>query len=201
MPPTRREQLEAELEALKAQERASVVSGPQDFRPKQATSPGQWRRTDLPHPLDLPSGNTCLVKRPGMPQLLSSGVLPDTLTPIAEGAIKAAEAGQKMEAEGAIDAKFQEIMADPDEQAKMWDAMDKVAALVVVDPVVVYYKYTQDQEIPEGYKVGDVIPDAERASFGEVVWSDWVDFNDKLFIFQYVVGGSADVAQFRGLAI
>lgn len=154
-----------------------------------------WKR-NKGEDLDLPSGNTALVKRPGPAALMSKGLLPDELTPIVQEAIRSGK-GMKPE-------KQADLVSDPDKIAGMLEGMDKMLALVVVEPSVAFHKY-QDSDVanPEvlGGKVtkemvGKVIPEDERDP-DKFIYTDEVDFEDKMFIFNYAVGGTRDHARFR----
>lgn len=178
---------------------------------KTATSAKNWKR-NKGEDLELPSGNVALVKRPGPAALLNKGVLPDTLMPIVQSAIRSGQ-GLKPQDE-------KDLMKDPQAIADMLDAIDRLLVEVVMEPKAVYHKHLIKSgegvavatsgpaheewvNIPEEYRTGDeenpcpqcgvVHPDAE-----EIIYSDEVDLEDKLFIFQYAVGGTRDLERFRG---
>lgn len=183
----------AEAERIAAEQDERPLAGPQDHRPKQLvpTTAKGWRgKLGAPHPLELPSGNVCLVKRPGLPQLLKDGVLPDVLTPMAEKVISSVD---KDEASSGIDDDLRDIMSQPDGMEKMFDAVERVAARVVVEPELRYSKHEIGH--PDGPSTWELIPEDLREE--DVLYTDQVDLNDLMFIFQYVVGGSRDLEEFR----
>jgi hypothetical protein len=157
------------------------VSSAKDFRKKREDTI-----------LDLPSGARCKVRRPGLPQLLAEGVLPDMLTPIADEAIKAGRSGKKLKKEDE-----QNMMADLLERDggmdAMMDGMARITAHCVVEPKCSYHKRKVDHGAG-GYD-WELIPDDERDE--EILYTDEVDMEDQGFIFQYVVGGSKDLTDFR----
>lgn len=125
--------------------------------------------------LDLPSGNTCLVIRPGVQGLIKHGILDslDSLTGLVQTDL--------------IDAK------DPKKTAQAVVALasrpeDLLAALSLMDKVIAYVVQEPKVELP---------PEDDSERDPEVVYADEVDNDDKMFIFQFVVGGTRDIESFR----
>ena len=171
---------------------------------RKATAASKWKK-QKGEELTLPSGNVALVKRPGPQALLSDGIMPDTLMPIVQQAISK---GMGM--------KPKDInIEDPKAVADMLDAIDRLLSKVVVEPEVAYHKCLQpvdmggvtagpaheawvfiDEDIRDGEtecsNCGQVHPDGD-----EVVYADEVDLEDKMFIFQYAVGGTRELERFR----
>jgi hypothetical protein len=174
------------------------------------TSSRNWKKRTGGHELRLPSDNVCLVKRPGMQKLLAMGIMPDSLTPIAMKHLAAAESGGRPVKDGDDSSIEQELLeqviGDPAKINELMQTFDKVVAECVVEPKVRVHWYTEKDEltghIPDGYKVGDDIPDDEDhrgdpEDEDTPLYTDDVDDDDKQFIFQYVVGGSSDLERFR----
>jgi hypothetical protein len=167
---------------------------------KSVTSPKQWKKRSGGVDVELPSGNIAKIKRPGMEKLLAAGVMPDSLTPIAMDAVKKAQSGGRPNKadEQAEQEMLEKIMGDQNEMAKMFATFDKVTAMCVVEPRVRLHTYTQDDVLTNGIpanQVGMEIPEDERSD--DILYTDEVDMDDKTFIFQYVVGGTADLESFR----
>lgn len=176
-----------------------------------ATSARNWKKPDN-FELTLPSGNTCLVKRPGMEKLLSAGILPDTLTPIAMEAIKKSQGGPKKPEDHKK--KGEQEGLDPELMAKFLEkegaledifmAFDKVTAMCVVEPKVKLHmvQVTNPDGTPKktvnGRDVWREIPEDEREPEDErdFLYTDEVDGKDKEHIFNFVSGGSAELATF-----
>lgn len=159
---------------------------------KQATSIREWKAANKPAPLTLPSGFTALVKVPGLAKLLAEGLISDTLTPIAEAAVQSGK-GDKA-SQGMSDAQMREMAADPKKLSEAFDTFDKVLCFCVIEPHVEYYKYTEiTTEIASD--IGKVIPDDDRNE--DSLYSDEVDLEDKMFIFNVVSGGTKDLEKFR----
>lgn len=142
--------------------------------------PGQNRkqyklgRADAGQDLRLPSGNVCLVKRPGPEGLIKAGLLDslDTLTALVQTEHIDSNDPKAM-------ARAVQTMAA--DKGKLIDAitlMDKVVCHVVLQPPVA---------MPPG--------DGERDP--EALYVDEVDEEDKAFIFNFVVGGTRDIETFR----
>lgn len=132
--------------------------------------------------LEVPSGAYCQVRRPGPLSLMQAGLFDniDVLGSLIQtdhidrvnGKPGAALDKSQME-------QIQELIRDKAKIAKAQELIDAVICHVVVQPEI-------SPNPPEG---------EERDK--NKTYVDSVDFNDKVFIFQFVVGGSADLASFR----
>lgn len=168
-----------------------------------ATSAQNWKKPEL-HELKLPSGNVCLLRRPGMEKLLAAGVLPDSLTPIAIKAIEKAQSGgrpepedrkrKKGEKDNELDPEMmKEFLEKEGALEDIFAAFDKVTAMVVEEPQVEYHMRQrlsddgQPLQDTNGRAVWEVIPRSERSE--EILYTDDVDADDKSFIFEFVAGG------------
>lgn len=178
-----------------------------------ATSARNWKKPDN-FELKLPSGNTCLVKRPGMEKLLSAGILPDTLTPIAMEAIKKSQSGPKQPEDHKKKKSQEDQGLDPELMAKFLEqegaledifmAFDKVTAMCVIEPKVkLHLVQVMDEDghpkkTASGRDVWKEIPEDERESEEErdFLYTDEVDGKDKEHIFNFVSGGSPELATF-----
>lgn len=129
--------------------------------------------------LEVPSGQLCLVKRPGIEGLLKAGVLRDldTLTSLVnEKVIKKTAKGQPS-AQPEVD--LQLILANPEKLDAIMHTVDRTVCECVVKPPIM------------------MTPNDSTRRKGGVVYADMVDLTDKMFIFQFVVGGSQDLERFR----
>lgn len=134
--------------------------------------------------LTVPSGQLCQVRRPGVEGLVRVGLLKqtDALTSIVENKHIKRVKGQKE-----VDVKS--LMGDAESLVKVMGVVDKIVAYVVVQPELRIPTMTT----PDGEEVP--INDADRQS--NVIYTDMIDLEDRMFIFQYAVGGSKDIAAFR----
>lgn len=173
--------------------------------PAKATVANKWKK-QKGEELELPSGNVALVKRPGPQALLSEGVMPDTLMPIVQQAISRGKGLKPQD----IDLKDPKVIGD------MLGAMDKLMIKVVVEPKVAYDKCLKKLDDMGGVTPGPAheewvtIPDELRDGATEcpncgqvhedgeeVIYVDEVDLDDKMFVFNYAVGGTRDLERFR----
>ena len=126
------------------------------------------------HDLTVPSGQRCLVKRPGVQGLMVAGVLHnlDTLTTlVSEKHIKRVS--------GQAEVDVASLLGDEQNLLKILHTVDRVVAHVVVKPPV------------------EMAPNDVTLRQPGQVYTDMVDVEDKMFIFQFVVGGTADLERFR----
>lgn len=125
--------------------------------------------------LELPSGETCLVVRPGVQGLIGAGILDslDTLTGLVQSEL--IDSKDPRNAQKAVKA----LAENPQDLLKAMDLVDKVVCYVVKAPEV-------------------LMPPADASERdAEALYADEVDLDDKMFIFQFVVGGTRDIEQFR----
>lgn len=126
--------------------------------------------------LQVPSGQMCLVRRPGLEGLIKAGVLRnvDSLSAlVGEKHIKKVKKGQSQKV------NVESVMKDPQALDEILHTVDKVVCHCVVKPEV--------HMTPN---------DVTRRKDG-VVYADMVDLQDKMFIFNFVVGGTRDLESFR----
>lgn len=175
------------------------------------TSAKEWKKATQGEEIELPSGNVALVRRPGMESLFAAGVLPDELTKLAMEQVRKAERGgapddfkKKGQAaqEVAIDNDMLEkFMQGENAIADIFEAFDKITVMCVIKPTCLYHRRRKvddrgQQVVDENNKaVWEDIPYDERDE--DILYSDEVDIEDKTFIFNFVVGGSRDIASFR----
>jgi hypothetical protein len=148
------------------------------------TSAQQWKKGAKSQGAEvkLPSGNTALLRRVDPQDLIASGSLPNALMPIVQKAMERAKGKPRTDEEEAKEDEQlqQELAQDPAALAQMMQLFDTVTLACVVEPTV--------QPTPAN--------GAERDP--ELLYVDEVDFEDKMFITQYAMEGTADVEQFRG---
>lgn len=126
--------------------------------------------------LTVPSGQLCLVRRPGMQGLIKAGILHnvDSLSQIVNEK-------HLMRIEGKPDQiNMASLMEDDSGMDEVLHVMDKVICHVVVKPEI--HRTPNDVTLR---KPG-------------VVYADMVDLVDKMAIFNYAVGGTRDMERFRG---
>jgi hypothetical protein len=142
--------------------------------------------------LTFPSGKTARIQRIPLPTLLAENLLGDSLSVLASQAV---ERGQGMNAN-----QVREMAEDPKKIMDALDAFDKVATKCFVEPEIRYYKWQEGDLDSDGNPVaselvGQVIQRSEREP-GRV-YSDRIELEDKIFLFQVISGGSTDLQRFR----
>jgi hypothetical protein len=149
------------------------------------TSAKDWKAKTKGTELEVPSGNVCLVRMVGMDVFLKKGMVPNSLLPIIS---KAVGEGRPMQ-QGDIEITEQTLH-------DMLDMFDAVVCEVVIAPEVspapVYPEDWEDEDLR-----GHVIPIGSPDRDDDHLYVDEVDMEDKQFIFQFVVGGTRDLEQFR----
>lgn len=184
----------------------STPRKPADRRQKAqkgtVTSASDWKKnskTGKTNDLELPSGNVAKVKNVQITELLEKGVLPDSLEQLIAKKISAAD-GTKTEIKAPDAAETEKALANPKELAKLMLAVDRITAMAVVEPQVLLGKVNVNDGLTDAKgepltEKWEDIPDEDRDE--DALYADEVDLEDKMFIFQYTVGGTKDVESFR----
>lgn len=140
----------------------------------RVTSKSQWKATSGGTELEVPSGNVALVRAPGMQVFIEQGLIPNTLMPIVQKAISEKKPPN-----------MEELEITEESLAQMVEMIDAVAIYCVIEPALTTNKNPD----------GELIPEKDRDE--ELLYVDEVDVQDKLFIFQFAVGGVRDLERFR----
>lgn len=151
------------------------------------TTAGSWReKNNQNSELKLPSGNVCLVRRAmGLQAFLRDGQIPNGLLELVEKHQSKGQPPSKQDP----GLQAEELLKDPKNLKSIIDLCDNVCIQVVIEPQV--------HAVPKDDS-GTEIPLVHRETSEDFIWVDEVDFEDKMFIFQWAVGGTADWTQFRG---
>lgn len=164
-----------------------------------ATAAKDWKKgkSDKNYELEVPSGNTCLVRRPGPQALLQSGSIPNSLLgvvmPLLEEAEKKGKQGDSSPTPDAAMADLQKaIIDDPEKLQDMFAMVDHVALQCVIAPHL-----TPASVRAEILANEELTQEEKDAQLEELLFVDDVDFEDKMVIFNYAVGGTADLERFR----
>ena len=143
----------------------------------------------------LPSENVALVRQMSPQAFLSSGMIPDPLTAMITKAINSKR--------GLPPSAINDLSDDPKKLVEALLMVDRVVCHVVVQPTVEMppvcvtcgeYANADQHEQPSHpeyhkYQEGDRDPD--------VLYADELDMEDKMFIFQWCLGGVRDLETFR----
>lgn len=180
-------------------------------RPTQPQSKPRLSETDITSPsawvskegrgdaevIVLPSGNKAKVRRAGPEAFLSQGLIPDKLTPIVEKAIHSKK--------GLRPEKQKELLEDPKALGSMIEMLDRTLCYAVLDPIVVMppaceicgeldIQAATQHSNKEMDSYHEFIEDSRR---DDILYADRVDFDDKMFIMNFCIGGTRDLEQFR----
>jgi len=136
---------------------------------KPVTNAAVWKKTRAEFELEVPSGHVALVRRPGMEAFIKGGLIPNNLMPIVEQAMKGEVTDVK------------EVMAHV--------TMEDLESITGLYDRVVLYCVISPELHPEPAEGEDRDP--------EKLYVDEIEMDDKMFIFQWAVGGTSDVEQFR----
>jgi len=148
------------------------------------TAANQWKKSSSGDrvELKLPSGNTCLAKAPGMEAIMAGGFIPNSLLAILMEQLEK-NSGKPAKTKAQEVKEQQEFMTaikgDPEKIAEIFVAVDHVTVDCVVQPEV------------------HPVPVDEKDRDPDLLYVDEVDFDDKMFIFNFAVGGSKDLDRFR----
>lgn len=126
--------------------------------------------------LTVPSGQLCLIRRPGVQGLVVAGVLHsvDSLTSIVDKKHVIKGTNGKPD-----DINVESLMSDPNGLQDVMSVVDRVVCYCVVRPEI--------HETPK--------EDVKREP--GVIYCDMIDVVDRMFIFAFVVGGTRDLETFR----
>ena len=134
-----------------------------------------WKaKTGRGEPIKLPSGNVALIDTPGMRQFLARGHIPNSLMSIVSEAI---EDGKPPD--------MSQVKMDQQTLLDFMDTIDSVCLDCVIEPKL----------HPANDEEGNYIRPSERDP--DLLYVDEVDEDDKIFVFNRAVGGTADLTQFR----
>lgn len=139
--------------------------------------------------LTTPTGSECEAERKGLRGLVEAGVLgeSDTLTSLVDSKHIRRVRGGKGPDGDEID--IQSLMSDPDSLGKVLMIVDRAIPVIVLNPKVVMHFTDQ----PDGTTVR--IPENERDESS--VYTDQIALEDKMFLFNWAVGGSPDLERFH----
>jgi len=147
--------------------------------------------------LKVPSGHTCLVRRPGPEIFVRQGMIPNSLMAIIMPLLDDAKAeGAKGDVspipDSALAEMQNELVNDPSKFADMVTMVDNITLACVIAPPLAPTSRRAEIQMDSA-----LTTDEKEELTQNTLFIDDVDFEDKMFIFQYVVGGTADLERFR----
>lgn len=139
------------------------------------TSVSEWKKKNDNAPIQLPSGCYMKLKAIGLHTILATGIMPNSLMGFAQTAIGKGQTGpQDVSTEDLID-----LVQDQKKVQDIIQFFDKLICLVALEPAV------------------HPAPAAGVERDDDLLYTDEVDETDKMFIFQVVTGGTANLEEFR----
>lgn len=166
--------------------------------PLTPTPASQWQTTVKVDGTDLalPSGNIVRIRRMSPQTFLTAGVIPNPLLEIITASIRSKR--------GMPPEKVEEMSKDAEKIQASLEMFDRVMAYVALSPVVkmppTCNHCNQYYNVDERHK-DEVREDYHRYDEGprdpNVLYSDIVDIADKMFVFQFCLGGTRDLESFR----
>lgn len=138
--------------------------------------------------------NICKVLRPDPQILINAGILDDfdSLTGLVAQKIQTIEGKSKITPEG-----LKDLAAQTDQMLKGLELMDRLVEAVVVAPKVVWaaVRDVSGQVVRDDRGNAKILDPSVRDE--DVLYTDDVDLEDRMFILQFAVGGVKDFQQFR----
>lgn len=152
------------------------------------TNANAWRQANNQGTeLKLPSGNTCLVRKAmGLQVFLRDGQIPNALMELVE---KATSKGKPPSGQKTEELSAEDLLKNPKNLQSIIELCDNVCVEVLMEPKVL--PVPRDEE-------GKDLPMPHRETTNDFLWVDEVDFEDKMFIFNWAVGGTSNWEKFRG---
>lgn len=164
-------------------------------RPKGVTSAADWKSKSGGKGVDLelPSGNVAKVKPIQITKLVEMDVFPDSLEQIIASKTTTADGREAVAAKKPDAEEAKAALANPKDLAKLMTSVDRITAMAVLEPkVLLAIENVAEEGEPDKW---EDIPDDERDE--DALYTDEVDLEDKMFIFQFCVGGTSDLDRFR----
>lgn len=139
-----------------------------------ASSAAEFKKRAAGRILPLPSGLAVTAKRVDLNTFIGHGTVPN---PLMEVVSEALEKGNAANVEAMVEGEDGKI--DIEQVRDMYEMVNTVVVASVVEPKV--------HEVPEDPEDRD----------DDLLYVDEVDDEDKMFIFQWAIGGTDDIASFR----
>lgn len=142
--------------------------------------------------MQLPSGLTVKTRNPGgLQAFMAGGEIPNNLMPIVQEALekgKQMDMSSKFIHDGKIDAGLYESMET---------MMNNMVVKVVVEPKI--HPILTEADVKEWNQKhpDNQVTDPEELRSDEKLYADEIPLDDKMFLFQWVSGGTRDLEKFR----
>jgi hypothetical protein len=165
----------------------------EELAASEPTSASEWKAKLTGRKLKLPSGFTALVRNPGMGVFVEEGLIPNRLMNIVLEAVD--------ENKPPSQRVLKDMATSPEHIADSMKLANNVLLRCVIMPRVSAVPTFTEADVVKGAcdaaDVGEPIPIGHPSRDDEKLYVDEVDLDDKMFIFQWVVGGTHDLTSFR----
>lgn len=155
--------------------------------PQNPYTPSVWGAKSAFVDLTMPSGQVAQVRQPGVEHLISAGILDnaDTLMAVVNGKVDKAQ-GKRPQAKKNDKPS---LLDDPKKVVEVFGMIDKIVEHMVIQPPVrrPVVKLDDGKERP-------LLPEERDQN---AIYTDSISLGDRMFIFQYSVGGGEDLDAFR----
>ena len=158
---------------------ATVTEAPPPTPPNgDKYAPSTWGAVSAYEDLRTPTGQLCLVRRPGLEGLIKAGIVSnfDMLTKLVGDQAERVKTGKEPKSD---EETMNEIMGDPEKLIEMMRVIDKIVIYVVVKPEI------------------QTAPNDPTRRDPRVIYDDMIDMDDKMFIMNFALGGVRDLSRFR----
>lgn len=149
-------------------------------------APTQWGG-EVFNDVTMPSGQVAQLRRPGVQGLIAAGLLESLdslsaivgqdLIPTAQG--KKAPSDRKPKKAKSPEIDIKTLMKKPEQLANIMHLVDRVTVHCVMQPKI------------------EMAPNDITSRKEGVIYTDSIDLGDRMFIFNYAVGGTTDLQTFR----
>lgn len=142
--------------------------------------------------VELPSGFTVKVKNPGgLQAFMEAGVIPNSLMTLLDGALNK---GKKVTENDILN---EEGTIDPTMLADMMRLLNAVAVKVIVEPRIYPVPTEEEVEFWNMNNPENPASDIEDLREDDKLYADELPQDDKMFLFQWITGGTRDLERFR----
>lgn len=174
-----------------AQKRASGNPAKRAEAQAHSSSVADFKKRRQGTLLTLPSSLTMTCRRVELTTFIKQGSIPNDLMPIIDQALNK---GQEVKVEEMIS---KDGHVDLDMVNDMYSMVNAVVCQVSVEPKVSPIPTQEDVEQWNAQHPEETVEDPEDLRDDGLLYVDEVDDEDKMFLFQWSIGGTSDLAQFR----
>lgn len=155
----------------------------------------QGKSSQQPVFLKMPSGQTCYALKIGMDGMISAGILTegDDLLKVA-GEEHLVKKGGHLKKGGKPDVSVNalSLLKDPAALGRVVMLVDRALPIIVTEPVVL--PHFRDVTNAGGTTTQKITLEERDPS---AVYTDYIDLQDKMYLFNWAVGGTGDLETFR----